>query len=256
MPLFPEIIYETEVFAINRTALKIIACLTMLIDHMGLLLFPQAEWMRWIGRLAFPLFAFFIAEGCRHTSNKLRYFSRVLITGVFCQAVFIAAQAVAGRVYSYYFNTLITFSLAILLCYAYLYHEKTAESGHTRKAMLSAFLFLSAILCAVGLCALLAHIDRTTYYEVYLDYGLPGLLLPLAALAFRDKQKQFVGFSFGIIVFCLVCRERVPFVWYALADIPLLALYNGKKGKHTLKYGFYLFYPIHLGILYLLQMIF
>ena len=43
--------------------LKIIAAVTMLIDHAGLMLFPQATWMRAVGRLAFPLFAFCIAEG-------------------------------------------------------------------------------------------------------------------------------------------------------------------------------------------------
>ena len=54
--------------------LKIIACITMLIDHAGLLLYPNLLLLRYIGRISMPLFAFLIAEGCLHTRSKLRYF--------------------------------------------------------------------------------------------------------------------------------------------------------------------------------------
>ena len=240
----------------NRTVLKWIACLTMLIDHAGLILFPQVQWMKWIGRLSFPLFAFFIAQGCRYTSNKLRYFLRVFLLGVFCQTVFTLSQLPSGRIYSFYFNTLFTFSLSILLCFLFLAHEKAAESGDSRKATLLAFLLIVAVLAVSALIPFMKHLDRTTAYQVYLDYGLPGVLLPLAAVAFRDRQKQFLGFSIGILIFCFVCKDRVPYVWWALADIPLIALYNGQKGRSAFRYGFYLFYPLHLGILYLIGAIF
>ena len=69
--------------------LKLIAAVTMFIDHAGLLLFPDLEFMRILGRLAFPIFAFFIGEGCRYTSSKLKYFLRVSILGILCQAVYI-----------------------------------------------------------------------------------------------------------------------------------------------------------------------
>ena len=49
----------------------------MTIDHIGAMLFPQAVWLRVIGRLAFPLFSYCIAEGCRYTRNKARYFGSV-----------------------------------------------------------------------------------------------------------------------------------------------------------------------------------
>ena len=58
---------------LSGNALKIIAAITMFIDHMGLMLFPKTLIFRYIGRLAFPIFAFMIAEGCRYTRNRLRY---------------------------------------------------------------------------------------------------------------------------------------------------------------------------------------
>ena len=236
--------------------LKIIAAVSMLIDHAGLLLFPDADWMRWIGRLSMPLFAFFIAEGCRYTSNKLRYFLRIFLLGLLCQSVYIIEQALIGYIYSFYLNILLTFSVSMLLCFAWLFHEKQAEIGNGVRTKLSAFLFLAAVLGAAGLCALFTYITKNSIYEFYLDYSLPGILLPLAAIIFRDRQKQFVAFSFALILFCIVCRDRTPYVWFALLDIPLLALYNGKRGKTVFKYGFYLFYPLHLGLLYLMQIIF
>lgn len=241
---------------LNRNALKLIACLTMLIDHIGFLLLPEVTWLRYIGRLAMPLFAFFIAEGCRYTSNKLRYFLQIFLLGVACQSIYIAEQAIFGDVRSFYLNILLTFSFSILIGCAYLYWEKNLESGSSAKIRLSALLFLGAVFLAVIFCAFCDYVDAQTYYELAIDYGLPGILLPLAALISKDRNKQFLYFSFALILFCAATCGRTPHVWFALLDIPLLAFYNGQKGKTRFKYGFYLFYPLHLAILYLIQTIF
>ena len=240
----------------NRNTLKIIACLTMLIDHVGFLLLPDLIWLRYIGRLSMPLFAFFIAEGCRYTSNKLRYFLQIFLLGVACQSVYIAEQAIFGTVRSFYLNILLTFSLSILLAYAYLYWEKNAESQNDKKTRLSAFLFIGALLLVIGICEACKYVDSHTYYQLTIDYGLPGILLSLAALLFKDRKKQFLCFSFALVLFCLAVREITSYSWFALFDIPLLAFYNGKKGKTRFKYGFYIFYPAHLALLYLIQIIF
>jgi len=59
---------------LTKNQLKILAMVCMTIDHIGAAFFPQAVWLRVIGRLAFPLFSYCIAEGCRYTRNKARYF--------------------------------------------------------------------------------------------------------------------------------------------------------------------------------------
>lgn len=59
-----------EKLPLNSLHLKLLAVVTMLIDHMGFTLFPHAVWMRAVGRLAFPIFCFLIAEGCAHTRDK------------------------------------------------------------------------------------------------------------------------------------------------------------------------------------------
>ncbi len=239
----------------NRNILKLIACVTMLIDHIGYILFPEVMWLRWIGRLSFPLFAFFIAEGARFTSNRLRYFLQIFLLGIACQAVYIAEQALTGFIYSYYFNVLLTFSFSLVICFAYLHFEKAAEEGDQKKILFAGLLFSASLLLAVGFMAVCNYIEDTTYYEFTLDYGLSGILLPLAALIMKARPRKILCFSVAILLFCVVSAEAIPFVWMALIDIPLLVLYNGKKGKTVFKYGFYLFYPLHLAVLYLLQML-
>lgn len=68
--------------------LKIIACLTMLIDHVGYTFFPQALWLRMIGRLAFPLFAWYVAAGFRRTHSRWRYMARLAGWGILSQVPF------------------------------------------------------------------------------------------------------------------------------------------------------------------------
>ena len=64
----------------SSSSLKLIALITMIIDHIGYLLFPQITLFRIIGRLSFPLYAFLIGEGCIHTKNKAKYLLKVFLT--------------------------------------------------------------------------------------------------------------------------------------------------------------------------------
>ena len=73
---------------LNSLHLKLLAMVTMLIDHMGATLFPYALWMRCVGRLAFPIFCFLIAEGCAHTHDKKRYAARLLGFAVLSEPAF------------------------------------------------------------------------------------------------------------------------------------------------------------------------
>lgn len=240
----------------NRTVLKIIACISMLIDHIGYLLFPNILVFRMIGRIAMPIFSFFIAEGCRRTSNKFRYFLRVFLLGLLCQTVYIAQEIfTSGKITPQssclYLNILLTFSLSIPICFAFLHFENMRKETQNKKRQpLSLLLFLTLV-GAVILIDLFCRQSQTLIgIKITIDYGLAGILLPLFAIIFREKELQISLFSFGLFLFCITLSRDTPYIWISLLSLPFLFFYNGKRGCSRLKHAFYLFYPAHLAALY------
>jgi hypothetical protein len=75
----------------NSAQLKILACLCMLIDHIGAVLYPDMRILRIIGRLAFPIFVFLIAEGYRRTKDLSDYMGRLMVFALISQLAFNAA---------------------------------------------------------------------------------------------------------------------------------------------------------------------
>lgn len=206
--------------------LKIIAALTMTVDHAGMLLFPRARWMRAVGRLAFPIYAFFIAEGFRHTKNRLRYFLSVFVLGVGCQIVYTLVT------HDMDLNVLLTFSLSIALLWLL---------DRAKKSRRDCAVFILAIAAAALLCRF-----------VRFEYGFWGVMLPLFPSLFEKKWHRFASFAVGLLILYgeMVLSGASAIQLYAILALLPLALYNGKRGKYKLKYFFYVFYPVHLAVLY------
>ena len=76
-----------KIQVLNSTHLKLIALITMIIDHIGAVLFPQVKVLRMIGRLAFPIYAYLIGEGCIYSKNKPKYLIKVGITYIVYEIV-------------------------------------------------------------------------------------------------------------------------------------------------------------------------
>lgn len=236
---------------LSSNALKIIAAISMLIDHIGVILLPHATILRILGRLAFPVFAFMIAEGCAKTKNNLRYFLSVFLLGAACQVVYCLYDD------QLYLGILITFSISILLVYALQALKKTLFGGDKclGRQIVAVLIFL----------LLLAGVYVLNLY-LTIDYGFWGCLLPVFASIFRAPSVNAPAFfekldslsvhviSFGIGLAILAC-VRGGVQPYSLCAVPLLLLYSGKRGTWSMKLFFYIFYPAHLAALELLAMI-
>ena len=227
--------------------LKIIACVSMALDHIGFVLFPTIMVFRYIGRLALPIFAFFIAEGCIHTRSKVKYFLQMLSLALFCQIFYIAEELMSGKISRIYLNVLFTFCLSIMVCVAYISLVNSIKKGDKKKSVVLGLTFLASILFAVFCCTALTKIFGV---KITVDYGVVGALLPLWAVVFTDKKKRLIAFSLGTIIYCSVHAATQPYVWYSLLALPLIALYNGERGSKKLKWAFYLFYPLHFAVIY------
>jgi len=240
-------------------ALKIIAVLAMTIDHINKLigqfglqnLFPAmsvdmayslCQMMDRIGRLAFPIFAFLIAEGARKTRSMPKYLARLAVLAVISEPVFFFAfnwrlnpgwadwlnnlsRLNLGNV----FFTHLLGAAAIYICQI---AERKSEKGKYWAAV-------PAVLLAMFVAAYLGT-----------DYGAMGVLL-IAALYFVRKNTHkaviLAAWSLGLYMYQLSVFNLMMSVFSAASAI-LICTYNGKRGKH-LKWSFYFYYPLHLLVL-------
>ncbi len=222
---------------LNNNQLKIIGMAVMLLDHAGLMLFPQYEILRIIGRLGFPLFAYMIAEGCTYTRNRKKYLLTLLVMAIGIQAVYFIAMG------SLYQNVLVTFSLSVMAIFAIdaFARNKNVKSGVMMAVVLSLVVFVSLIAPIL--------FEKQGFV---IDYGFFGVLLPVAVYYAKGKAWKLSSTAIILVIRGLLYGELK---WFALLSLPLLFLYNGERGKAKLKYVFYIFYPAHLAILYLISLL-
>lgn len=222
---------------ISGNQLKIIALVAMTCDHMGKQLFPQIGWLQIVGRLAFPIFAYMIAEGCAYTKNRKKYLAQMAILGFLCQVVYFIAMG------SLYQSVLVAFSLAIVLIYA-------IDYARTRRDIWGGYVAVTAFglvwFVSVGLPFIL---DRTDYS---IDYGFTGILLIVGIYLAKGRVWKWIVAT----VFLIVLSMNLGGIqWYSLMALPLLALYSGQRGKGGMKHLFYVYYPLHLACIYGLSLL-
>ncbi len=235
--------------------LKLIAAASMLLDHMGLILFPKQEIFRILGRLACPLYAFCVAEGFRHTRSRLKYFLRIFVLGVLCQIVYTIVEK------EIYLGILLTFSLSIILmaaleCVKTALREEESALAKGLGRLLGCRIGPAAdraISTAVFCAGILGVFLLTGFVEV--DYGFFGVMLPVCASLFEEREQRLVMFSACLLALAITMTGEFSVQYWSLLAVPLLALYNGKPGKLRMKYFFYVFYPLHFVILYGISML-
>lgn len=224
---------------LSQETLKLIACVTMLIDHVGYIFIHQYPWyyvMRVIGRLAFPIYCFLLAEGAHYTRNPKRYALRLAVGAVLAELPF--DLAFFGGWYWGHQNVMVTLLLGFLALKAM---EKCPN------------LFWKL---AVSLpFALAAKLLKT-------DYSWEGVMLIVLFGLTREMPHRRLIQLLGMIVISLEMSSfhipmfgiAVPVQIFGVFAMALIGLYSGRKatGSKAAQWGFYLFYPAHLCVLYLI----
>ena len=222
---------------LSGNQLKILAALFMIVDHVGALFFPELlgsmGWMRYVGRLSFPIFAFFIAEGCRYTKNRARYLGVLSLMGLVFHLVY---YYVVG---DEMINVIVTFAMGVALVYLWQNALAACKAKRAEGIVLGFALFVGYGFLCYEICK-----------AVHVDYRFGGIILPWLVYLTNKKWMRLFFFALGIVVvaICMGTEKEVE-VW-ALLSVPIMALYSGERGKMRMKYFFYLFYPIHLVALY------
>ena len=210
---------------LTSNQLKLLAMLTMTLDHIGVQMFPGVLWLRIVGRLAFPIYAYMIAEGCAHTRNRSKYLLQMAGLALLCQLVYFFAMG------SLFQCILVTFTLSILLIYA-------CDTG---SRPLIGLTLLGVAFITVALPRLLPATDFAV------DYGFFGVLVPVAVYLGKTRREKLL-FTAGALAALAWSVGGIQ--WYSLAALFPLALYGGKRGKWRMKWLFYLYYPLHLAAIY------
>ena len=224
---------------LSQEGLKFLACAIMLLDHIGATLIPWGT-LRIIGRLAFPIFCFLLAEGAHYTRNPRNYLLRLGIGAILSELPF--DLALFGSWSWQHQSVMITLLLGAMALLA-------------MKRMTQPLLKILVLL----LFAFLADFMNT-------DYGGAGVLM--IALFGLTRERKY-GWLVQLLGMYLICRWIIPggAVWFIgryvfieifaiLALIPIW-LYSGKKStsSRAVQWAFYLFYPVHLWILYLISIL-
>ncbi len=216
----------------------------MVVDHIGVIFFPNDLIWRYIGRISMPIFAYFIAEGCRYTRSPWGYLGKLSACLIVCQ---IGNYVGTG---SLEICILGTFLLGACLLFSLQNAKKALLIRAWGKGAAWSGLFV------LGIAA--------TYYVnqiIYIDYGFWACMLPVFAGAmylpenapgnlkkWDNKWLSLLCFAVGLALLSYFDDYSEVQV-YCLLALPLLALYSGRRGKWKMKYFFYLFYPVHLALL-------
>ncbi len=237
--------FEDSKWGITANKLKILAIIAMVVDHFVAVFFPHdLAWVmgiRVFGRIAAPLMCYFIAEGYHYTSDRKAYLKRLTL---FALISHIPYNLYFGIPLNPRYGTGVIWALTMgLLALIFVNHKK-----------------MKPWLKVIGLvsCCLLAYSANWNYVAV---------LWVVAFGYFRDHlKKQIIAFTVIGIVFHLIPTYGLSFFthetayhWYQLGiflAIPFLILYNGKIGKKSkaLAWSFYIIYPLHLLVFYLIRL--
>ncbi len=234
---------------LNSNTLRLVAVLLMISDHIWATAMSFGNWMTYIGRMAFPIFAFQIAEGFIHTKNFKKYALRLLAFALISEIPFNLFYS--SRWFNpYHQNVMFTLLLGLLAIKVIDNLKKDISPKNIGKSLL--WLALIAVGGTLG----------------FVDYGFLGVLTVVMFYLCRGYRFTPILQLIGMILINIVFFEGQVFIFdvfgktveipsqgFAVFSLIPIWLYNGKKGKSSkvLQYGFYAFYPVHMLILYLIK---
>lgn len=222
---------------LSQEDLKLIACITMLLDHVGAV-FRLGIGYRIVGRLAFPIYCFLMAEGVAHTKNHRNYGLRLALGAILAELPFDLAFSGGWNPGDQ--------SVMLTLLFGFLALEGMRKAKHWP---MGAFIAL--------LMAALAELLET-------DYGGMGVLLIVFFWICRNHGNHLIRLTGMLVIFYAmnslripILGFRVPIEMFAILSLVPIGFYSGKKttGSKVVEWLFYSFYPLHLLLLAMLHSI-
>ncbi|WPD22869.1 MAG: TraX family protein [Candidatus Electrothrix scaldis] len=206
--------------------IKILACIFMFIDHTALVFFPDMHFLRFVGRLAFPIFAYQVATGLLHTSDMKQYAYRLFFFAFLSQLPFsLLMQVLDYNILT--LNILFPFAFSVLIVHFI-----------ENKSYFHFFVFYAFV--------------STIYLLFNFDFGFYGIMSVIGFYVIRDTFTEFTGAVVSAVFFVLMTFISYQFGTmqiFALCAVPLF-FFRDRFGFPGMKYFYYAFYPAHLLLLW------
>ena len=216
--------------------LKLIAMVTMLVDHLGYVFFPEYLWLRYVGRLAFPIYCFLIVEGFLHTRDLKAYMWRLFAFALISEIPF--DMAFYGKVFDIehqnVFFTMLFGLMAIALMSLVNLENKILE-------------IILRLLIAVPFAA--------TAQLIHTDYRWVGVSMISVMYLFHDIK----GLMAVCVAFLMLPAFTNSIEYMGLPSLIFINLYNGRRGYEkglagkVIQWSFYILYPAHLLLFALIR---
>lgn len=233
--------------ALNKDTdlIKLVAMITMLIDHTGKMFFSKYPIMRIVGRLSFPLYAYCIAVGCVYSRDRFRYLSRIVLMGLISQPFYAMALAHTTKamfavrfadnplraIVNFYVNCWATPNIMLTMAFGLLIVWALRDRQ---------------IPCLLALMLIVWKMNAS------INYGWKGVALIALFYLFINNW----WLSFPVVLAYMVWWGSIGGVYhlfghsfgiqiFAILALPLVYIPTYSRLKIN-KWAFYLFYPAHL----------
>lgn len=255
----------------TSTALKLLALLLMLIDHIAEFIPGTPIWFHWLGRLSAPLFMFCMTWGLYYTHDRKKYLIRMYCFGVAMAIIDFICNNIITDPYCYITNNIfVTLLLIGIISSLIELYKQDRKKGTKYIIIFGAYQIVTTFLCAIAQALIpgneiISFAGAITANLIFCEGSF--IFVFLGVLMYFSKENKskllFVYSIFCVVFFILLASNDFSiksllfenYQWMMIGSLPFMYIYNGKKGR-GFKYLFYIFYPAHIIILFFIGNLF
>lgn len=230
--------------------IKILAMLFMLVDHVGYLLMGNMPIMRLFGRVSFPLFAFLLVNGYHHTTDRKKYLTRMFVMALISE-VFYDLAFHRNILDLYGQNVFFTLTVGLL---SFIATDKFKEIVCNKINGIGQTLVI--IIGEIGILGCFMIVNRFIRGD-YSWYGIMVIYFLYLAYGTKIKNKFLMVFAIAFANFVNIILANGVFQAFSILSITFIMFFTEKKVSvpKPVKIGCYLFYPVHLFVIFLINML-
>ncbi|WP_414732072.1 TraX family protein [Acetobacterium carbinolicum] len=255
----------------TSTTLKVIALILMLLDHVGQFIPGAPLWLHWVGRISAPVFMFCMAWGFYYTHDRKKYLLRMYFFGLGMGLIDVICNNIVADPYAMISNNIfVTLFLVGVIVWLIEIRKTDKPKGNKYLALFAVYQILTTILCILAgqvlpLTGMMSFVGAITGNLIFNEGSFIFVFLGVLIYFNRTDKKRLI-LAYGLFCLGFLALEwamnpqptallYTNYQWMMIGSLPLMLSYNGEKGR-GMKYLFYVFYPLHIVVLFFIGNLF